>query len=58
MLEAQNMQSMFETPKEVRKNLFQEFIKYLYFDDIRIPNLTIDEILYLCELCDFYGLTN
>ena len=34
MLEAQNMQSKFEAPKEVRKNIFQEFVKFLYFDDI------------------------
>ena len=30
----------------------------MYFDDVRIANLTIDEILYLCELCEFYGLSN
>ena len=49
---------MFEVPKEIKRPLFKEFIKFLYFDDIQIPNLTIDEILYLCELCDFYGLAN
>lgn len=42
----------------VRSAVFQEFLKYIYYDEIGQEKLTVEEILYLCELCDFYGLAN
>ena len=60
MLEANKMESVFEVPKEIKRPIFKEFVKFLYFDEIQISNPmpSVDEIIYLCELCDFYGLTN
>jgi len=60
MLEVQKMEGTFESPPSgCSKNLFKEFIKYLYFDEVYFQDkLNIEEILYLCELCDFYGLSN
>ena len=42
----------------VRPKVFEEFLKYLYFDEIGNEKLTVEEILYLCELCEFYQLKN
>ena len=34
MLEANKMESVFEVPKEIKRSIFKEFIKFLYFDEI------------------------
>ena len=58
MLEAQNMNSTCDLPEGIDFKIFEEFIKYLYFDDLSNQKWTVSESLFLCSLCDFYGLTN
>lgn len=55
------MESVFEIPSGVQNiKIFREFIKFLYFDELSLHNekLSVEEVLYVCELCDFYGLSN
>jgi hypothetical protein len=52
------MQSSFDLPEGIDVKMFEEFIKYLYFDDLSNQKWSVSESLYLCSLNDFYGLSN
>ena len=61
MQEARNMESaLLDAPEGLSRSgqIYQMFIRYLYFDELtQVPDkLTVQEILFLCELSEFYGL--
>ena len=65
MLESRNMQTTFTLKDGVKPEIFQMFLKYLYYDQSAFPSqtndsasMTMDETLYLIECTEFYGLAN
>ena len=62
MIESNQMSTQVQLgPLTRARPLFKSFVKFLYTDELALPEgdgLKVEEALWLCELNEFYGLSS
>ena len=63
MLEMQDRTSKFSlksiaSGKQVHRRVFEAFVKYLYTNDVKDDQMTVQNGLYLCECDEFFQIVD